>query len=290
MSESAEAIASSKPSDDLLRVQQSLGRCLLRIQQYELLMKALLANHRLKGHPVELERIRDQQAVALANKSLGLLVDRLFDTYVISDQLESVAPDEPAEVFSIDIRANMQMAEANRLELEQSIRELVGLRNDLVHHFVEQFDLYTAGGRGAAITHLERSYGQIDAHFVQLRGWVAGMENARALMASFVQSQAFTDDLVDGIGVDGAIRWRDSGIVEALREATAALAVNGWTKLSDAVAYMLEKHPDQTPDRYGCRSWGQVLNDSGLFVINYRPTATATSAKVGWFRERPLAS
>ena len=56
------------------QVQRKLGRCLLRIQQYERLMKSLLAIHELAGPASELEAIRTKRVDVLATKSLGQLV------------------------------------------------------------------------------------------------------------------------------------------------------------------------------------------------------------------------
>ncbi|BCF96619.1 hypothetical protein PPGU19_011880 [Paraburkholderia sp. PGU19] len=75
-----------------------------------------------------------------------------------------------------------------------------------------------------------------------------------------------------------------SGIVYALREATTELAIDGWTRLTDAEAFVVERYPDQTPDQYGCRSWKQVLHESRIFELQYRENSGASRS--AWFRER----
>ena len=54
-------------------VQRLLGRCLLRLQQYERLIKAMVAHHRLSGPIHDLERSRAAQVDATARKTLGTL-------------------------------------------------------------------------------------------------------------------------------------------------------------------------------------------------------------------------
>ena len=79
------------------------------------------------------------------------------------------------------------------------------LRNTLVHHFIDQHDLWTLDGC-AAQDELGSAYTRIDQHFEQLRGWAEHMDQARRLAAEFVQSDVFHDLVVNGITPDGT-RW-----------------------------------------------------------------------------------
>lgn len=73
------------------------------------------------------------------------------------------------------------------------------------------------------------------------------------------------------------------GLMKVLREASKALAQNGWTLLEDALSWVVDKHPEQTPSKYGCRSWPQVLSESRQFELQYR---IENGRKVAWFRCR----
>jgi len=73
------------------------------------------------------------------------------------------------------------------------------MRNDLVHHFVDRFDLSSDGSRRLAIQHLEACAQQIESQHQQLRSWARSMDNARALAASFLQTDIFENLLIDGI-------------------------------------------------------------------------------------------
>jgi hypothetical protein len=62
-------------------VQRLLGRCLLRIQQYEVLLRAGWLTTR---QPVEAPETQwAARAEKLSDKSLGPLVKALFDTYLV---------------------------------------------------------------------------------------------------------------------------------------------------------------------------------------------------------------
>jgi len=83
--------AASQPSmkDQELQAQQRdvqrlLGRCLLRLRQYERLMKAVVAHHDLSGPAHALEKIRAARIDDASTKTLGTLVGQLFGSYVIT--------------------------------------------------------------------------------------------------------------------------------------------------------------------------------------------------------------
>ncbi|MFN3611205.1 OST-HTH/LOTUS domain-containing protein [Tepidimonas sp.] len=73
-------------------------------------------------------------------------------------------------------------------------------------------------------------------------------------------------------------------MVRVLREASEALSEGGWTQVDRAREWIAENHADQTPSKYGCRTWPQVLSESKLFELVYR--VGDDGKRAGWFRER----
>lgn len=279
----------TKPTDPLIQreVQRLLGRCMLRLQQYEQLMKTMLAHHEMAGPVDTLEARRSLRVEKLSDKSLGHLVKALFETYVIPDGFEreilpesSTPTDRASFAFSHQVTINPERL----AEVRTAVEELVKVRNDLVHHLIDQFDLWTDDGCSAAISHLTATYDSIDTHYGELEAWASGMDAVRSLTAQFIQTGAFQEMLVNGITPYGIFEWPITGIVSVLRESTKLLAVEGWTSLEAAKSWVQANHPEQTPERYGCRSWPQVLNESSLFDLTYR--LDAEGKKLGWFRER----
>jgi hypothetical protein len=268
-------------------VQRLLGRCLLRLQQYERLMKALVAHQEIAGQAHELEQVRTQRVEEVATNTLGGLVRKLLGSFVVAEedhyQLsdgKTIAPDTPAFGY----RMSLLMSAVDHAQTVAELNDLITLRNGLVHDFIDQFDLSCADGCAAAQVYLNECYARIDGHVERLRRWAHGMEKAWALMADVVQTPEFADFIVNGIGPDRTIHWPIAGIVGAFREATTQLAIGGWTRLDDAVAFIVERYPDQTPPKYGCRSWRQVLHESRIFDLQYR--TDVDDCRVAWFRER----
>ena len=268
-------------------VQRLLGRCMLRIQQYERLMKAMLAHHELAGPVDALEAQRSTRIEKLSDKSLGTLVKALFETYVVPDGFErNLLPDDKVATdrISMAFSFRMSMAPDRWAQTKEAVEDLVAMRNDLVHHLIDRFDVWSEEGCVAAVRHLEDSYGRIDGHYLELVEWATNMEKAREMAASFSQSQAFHDLVVNGIAPDGSFEWSSTGIVRALRQAVEASGTEGWARLDEVRVWLATHEPEQTPDKYGCRTWSQVVSESRLFDLQYR--ASADGRKEAWIRER----
>ena len=102
-------------------------------------------------------------------------------------------------------RHGIQMSEDRFVQTKSALKDLVDRRNDLVHHLIEHFDLWSDEGRVAAAHHLQTSYTRIDGHFAELRQWGTSMDDARAMHASFMQTKVVEDFLINGIAPDGTI-------------------------------------------------------------------------------------
>ncbi|MET0382651.1 MAG: hypothetical protein ABW032_04430 [Burkholderiaceae bacterium] len=180
-------------------VQRLLGRCMLRSQQYEHLLKAMLADHELAGTAGTLGARRAQRAEKVSGWTLGQLGNALFESFVVPDGSERDLPPEgtssPGEA-SVAFRFRLSMSREDWSRTKAAIEELVALRNELVHHFIERHDVWTEEGCATAVRHLDDCYQRIDRHFNELLGWAKRMDEARGLAAQFTLSPAFLDMLL----------------------------------------------------------------------------------------------
>jgi hypothetical protein len=247
-------------TDQDLKAQQDevnrlMGRCVLRLQQYELQLKAILAHHDVSG------TLHDLEAGRAARLAGSVLVSG--EPAAREDDVADNAGDPPG--FRVTLR--LGMAEEDFARTETELRDLVLLRNDLIHHFMERHDLWTIEGCRTAQDELGASGDQIGAHVARLRSWAADIERTRQEVAEFSRSEAFREAVVNGIDPDGTVFWPGAGIVLALQEAARALAVDGWTDVSAASRWIAERYPHQTPEKYGCKTFPQVLHESGEFDL-----------------------
>ena len=127
-------------------VQRKLGRCLIRLQQYERLLKALVAEHDVSGPAHQLIDIRDSRMEALSKKTLGHVVGAVTENLLTPD---SIASDEDGDndhsaeedAFVFRTRFRVELSAKRHEETVTALRALVDLRNELVHHFLEKHDI-----------------------------------------------------------------------------------------------------------------------------------------------------
>lgn len=275
-------------------VQRKLGRCMLRLQQYERLLKVMVAGMAVDGPVEQLQALQDQKREGLRTKTLGALAGVFTGDHLTAAKSDvEVGPDDgtssggqSVDVPWASVRFNISMSPERYSQTKDSLAELVALRNDLVHHLIERFDIFDENGCRAATTHLESCYEQIDGHFERLKDWATSLDETRALMSSYVQSKSFEDMCVHGINPDGSVCWPQSTIVECLREAETACQVDGWASLDAAIGFIAKENRDQVPSRYGCKKWGQVLKKSGLFELRSISGSKDKSGET-WYRSCP---
>lgn len=278
-----------QPRDDDLStlhsdVQRLLGRCLIRLQQYEKLMKAIVAHHEISASGSPLESNLAERTEDAASKTLGTLVGTLLRTYVTTDEEEAATePDTPDNAPSFKMKMGLRMSAERYAKTQADLKEMVLLRNNLVHHLVDQYDLWSLDGCRSAQDALMAAYCRIDQHYEQLGGWAEIMDQTRRTAAEVIQSDTFREWVINGITPDGAVDWPATGIVGALREAASELAIEGWTPVASAGRWIAKRHPDQLPAKYGRSSWRQVVHESRLFDLRYREV---NGKREAWYREK----
>jgi hypothetical protein len=273
-------------------VQRKMGRCLLRLQQYEVLLKSIAAHQAIEGPGNKLQAIRDEKVDALRNKTLGHLVGVLTGSYLTTDLSESTESDATSSDGNVPatgwfrMRSTVAMSPEAYAETVEQLRELVTLRNDLVHHLVEKFNVWTLDGCRDATAYLDAAYLTIDSNYASLSALAKSLQEAHALTASFFASKAWEDFFVHGIAPEGTVDWPRTTVVALLRGVASTSSRGGWTNLSDAIAFITAHHGDQTPKRYGCSSWRHVVHESKLFEIR-RDKSIDAAPGATWYRRRP---
>lgn len=281
-------------TEQQISIQRLLGRCLLKLQEYERLLKRVLPYSFFNGQPTDVSAQISAAGSSLHKSMMGSLVGALVDKVLVSDETqlstEQLTQVDVSEIW-VQSRTQVVLTKERYAEVKSALKQLVALRNDLVHHFIDTFNLSTKQGCLHAETYLTQSAVYIDEQLVTLRGWTQGIVKAQTVMASALSDMVFADFL-DGICPDGTVNWARSGIVQGLRDAEAHLVAEGWTSLSTAIDWMRARAPEQMPKRYGCKSWRQVLHESQQFDVQKRDLSNASVSEQNlnsvWYRSRRL--
>lgn len=123
----------------------------------------MVASMKLDARLKKLQAARARQEVGASDKNLGILVrmfigNHLTPTLSISDteQHDARSSGESANVAWGSIRFRISMSPERHAQTTEALAELVALRIDIVHHFIERFDISEENGCRAATAHLDR--------------------------------------------------------------------------------------------------------------------------------------
>lgn len=258
-------------------VEHLFGQSVLRFQAYENLMKAVISEHRLSGHMTDIEEIRAERVAKTRQKTMGTLMSEMIGSFIVPEGKERLCEDqEDAPSIAFNFQLSVPVEDFTRIEAEH--RDLIVLRNSLVHHFLEQQDLRSVDGCLAAQQTLTSALDRVARAHDELRCWAREMVTARKVLADFLLSPN-GDDLI----VHGRVPWHILTITKALHEAVMELTSGDWAPVEAAVSWIEERYPEEQPKDYGCKTWRQVIHESKHFDLQVRKADGHLKA---WYRPR----
>lgn len=263
------------------QVQRWLGRCMLSLQQSERLLKALL-------HDADVSAVhsgREGEGAAafdvrrafekerLASMTLGGLVSAFCGDVTVGGNAASDIQsrhDVPDNKLSISWNFKLALDESRLETMQSSMREMVRLRNEWVHHLVDRFDLQSLNGCLRALEDLQAGFEKAERFRLELVGVAKAMVNAREYLAEFHSSAEGQKMLMTGkLPLEGSAIL--SALLIAVRESRQV--DGGFVLLSDVLKTLAESHPQERPEDYGYVSWPQLIHESGAFSIVRRDSS-----------------
>jgi len=269
-------------------ISRKIGRCILRLQQYEILLKAMMSRKDIYVYGDTGESNHVERKNEVATKTLGQLMGELTGSYLLdADKSEEDQEnhDDRLDPSRPSFRMRFSMLVEDRQGVESELKRLVNLRNDLVHHFLERFDLKNESSLAAADVYLDEAYKEIDERFHRLCDWAESMDSVRVQAKIFFESHDFNYFIDYGALPGQSVDWPNTPIIHFLIQAEDSYCLDGWTKLEDAISFVRKQRPDLGPKKYGCSSWRHVLHESGMFDIDKRQNVGAGEKQV-WFRSK----
>jgi hypothetical protein len=248
---------------------------MLSLQQSERLLKALLHD----AHVTTIHSGREGEGAAafevsrafekkqLASMTLGGLVSAFFNGIATNSEMPAGKRNEqdlPDDRISIRTCRQLSMSPESLEAFQSSMREMVLLRNEWVHHLVDRFDLTSLDGCAQALECLQAGFEKAERFRLELQGvakvWIQASESIAAFFAS-PQGTAFF--------FGGKVPLAATPLLNALRDAVRGSAacggVEGAVLFSDVVEKLHSLHPNEKPENYGYASWQQVIHESGVY-------------------------
>ena len=147
-------------------VQRLMGQCILRLQVYELLLKSVVTAHEISSPIATLATAQTDRADEIRCNTLGMLIRQMLGSFLEPRGQEGKGRprnDAPSVTFRMQIILTQD--DFNRTEAD--LRNLVEMRNHLVHHFIEEHDLESPGAvwSSSVLSRRQRKpWQQVDGH------------------------------------------------------------------------------------------------------------------------------
>lgn len=187
----------TNPAITIETVQQKLGSCLLRLQVCELLLKGLVVHTEITAPPERLQEALEAKMTSVHRKTMGQLVGIFTQGTLVQAGtigMPSTRPDDSQAL--VQFKYQIELPSEQYDALHSALNELIDLRNELVHHLVQRYNMRSGKSRTAASTYLDECSQIIDAHRATLMGFSKALELSRAQLASLVGSQEFEDAIL----------------------------------------------------------------------------------------------
>lgn len=168
-------------------VQRLLGQCLLRLQVYERLMKVLWVEHVNSGPVTDIEANRAARLEGVSRNTLGMLARAFVGSYLVDEDGKTVSDaeaDSAGKAPWVSFRFAVELASADYAQAERDIRELVELRNRLVHRFIEDLDFDSLDGCRRGQEALVATSNRIGESYERLKGWAEDMRKTKEVLQS----------------------------------------------------------------------------------------------------------
>ena len=162
---------------------QRLGSCLVRIQQYERLMREIVILSRVQGPLTNPKKALGKRRKKVRKMSLGALIQELSLNAIIrrdrADAISGLATESRMLDGDAGVHVFTVLSDAEHDGLCSDLEKLRVARNQLAHHFLEKFDVLTLRGCDDAIRHLEDFRETVDSALSRLRQFGERFDMAR---------------------------------------------------------------------------------------------------------------
>lgn len=254
------------------------GRCLLQLQHFELTLKATLPTLRISGFSDELAGNIERDRQDLGSKTLGHLVGQWSQRTTLEDEqeIDDAFIDRPYFRFSFGLGDGEWMNER--------FKQLVELRNELVHHFLSNFALNTEPSCQEAISYLSVAANTIKNSRDTLNALLTAAEKGKNELFEFMNSPVGEHLFLYGnIPGEPVENWETTTIIQQLKFAERSITKDGWAQLNEAIHSIGQSWPGLSPKLYGCSSWREVIHRSQLFEVDKR---LSPNGVLTWYRSR----
>ncbi|MBL3556875.1 MULTISPECIES: OST-HTH/LOTUS domain-containing protein [Marinobacter] len=250
-----------------------VGKCILKLQNYELGLKRFLATSEFSVTAGEPSTNLHQRRQRYSGMTLGQLIKEFTGSYISLESPEG--SDEETEANGkeahyspeFQLQFSIKLNEDEYITFCESLSTLVTLRNEIVHQFLSKHALQNQSGCLDAEKYLTEALDLIDHHVGKLNEFFEFRATAGRYLIQSMESGDLYHYMTFGFIPGQPIDWTQTRAVELLKSAEAQFQIDGWTGLLPAVEWIRSEAPKVSPKAYDCSSWREILHTSSLFEI-----------------------
>lgn len=252
-------------------VLRKMGRNLLLLQQMEGMLKCLVANSTLSGYLKDWPKVHEERASLIAKHTMGQLVGKYVDTAWSAGDGAAAAASPPGEVvdtwgsFSFVVEGDAAGKESQAAVLA----EIVGERNELIHHFLPRWDTASLESTRSADAWLDRQREKVLPGRENLQKRIGYLRESMQHMVELLNSADGKDPLAQTLARTNPLVLRLAAMSQQHGRA------DGYLSLSFAAQQLCEQVPDELQAmrlRDGYKTLKALMLTSGFFDFLDEPT------------------
>lgn len=173
--------APEKIKDD---VHRKIGRNMFLFQEFEHLLKFLIANGKIEGYASEFKANLEKQTAIIQKQTMGNLVGKFIEnTHSGSEPKTDCPPELKEEYLSFQFMVNAD--EAYYKSKKEVLAIIVNDRNDLIHHLHPQLDNSIENWRNAEL-YLDQQHRKLIPEIDALKFLHANYQKTMKIVSDFL--------------------------------------------------------------------------------------------------------
>lgn len=254
--------------DSVNEVLRKIGRNMMLFQQFEHLLKFIVANGSFSGFVSEVSSNIEQRAASVQKQTMGQLVGQYLKTTNPEYQELSDEPEELKEGF-ISFKFHTECDSIYYETKKDALAQIVSDRNDLVHHILPRFDTNSLESCMQIEKQLDEQREKILREINELKQKVNSLQEVKKKVAEFLTSDEGNKQF--------ELSWlRQSRLVLLLGDIAVQTArADGWASINIAGQLVKQHAPEEVAvlkERYGHKSLKALLIETEIFDIFEEPT------------------
>jgi len=249
-------------------VLRKIGRNILLFQEFEYLLKHIVAKGSFSGFMSEIGSNIEKRTILIQKQTMGQLVGQYLETTDPEYQDSSNVPEELKEPF-FSFKFQTECDDIYFKTKKDALAKMVSDRNQLVHHLLQIFNPKSLDSCLQVEQLLDKQRENILCEINELRQKVRVLQEGKKMIAEFILSD-------EGEKFFKPNPLMQSPLLILLRDIAAnTTRADGWASITTAGQLVKQQAPEELAllkEKYGYKSLKALLIATEIFDLYEEPT------------------